>query len=195
MTSAISPSAEHATVELEELSSRDPRRALINVREKMVALPQLYTLDLETGREACRHELRASTSPSPPITTCAAHRGQAHERGRWARHPARRPGREVGAARSRSAPTTPPRCRRPATRRSAASIAPTAARTSTTAAAATPSRWSTTICDSCEGADRPDPRVDIGGVLYHPTEHRPQAYATNWTSNTWNALDPAIEPT
>ena len=43
---------EHATVELEELSSRDPRRALISVREKMVALPQLYTLDLETGEKS-----------------------------------------------------------------------------------------------------------------------------------------------
>src|SRR6185503_6672004 len=42
---------EHATVELEELSSSDPRRALISVRAKMVALPQLWTLDLETGEQ------------------------------------------------------------------------------------------------------------------------------------------------
>ena len=37
-----------------------------------------------------------------------------------------------------------------------------------------------------------DERVDIGGVLYHPTEHRAQAYATNWTRKRWNAIDPAI---
>ncbi len=37
-----------------------------------------------------------------------------------------------------------------------------------------------------------DPRVDIGGVLFHPTEHRPQAYATEWTKREWHALDPAI---
>jgi len=38
-----------------------------------------------------------------------------------------------------------------------------------------------------------DERVDIGGVLYHPTSHRVQAYATNWTRNRWHALDDEIK--
>ena len=37
-----------------------------------------------------------------------------------------------------------------------------------------------------------DSRVDIGGVLYHPTTHRPQAYATNFTRNSWHVLDETI---
>ncbi|MEE2777635.1 MAG: prolyl oligopeptidase family serine peptidase, partial [Acidobacteriota bacterium] len=37
-----------------------------------------------------------------------------------------------------------------------------------------------------------DPRVDIGGVLYHPTRSTPQAYATNWTRTEWHALDESI---
>ena len=37
-----------------------------------------------------------------------------------------------------------------------------------------------------------DDRVDVGGVLYHPTEHVPQAYAVNWTRKRWVALDDEI---
>ena len=34
-----------------------------------------------------------------------------------------------------------------------------------------------------------DERVDVGGVLYHPTEHVAQAYAVNWTRKRWVAID------
>jgi dipeptidyl aminopeptidase/acylaminoacyl peptidase len=37
-----------------------------------------------------------------------------------------------------------------------------------------------------------DSRVDIGGVLYHPTEHRPQAFSTVWTRRSWHVIDDAI---
>ncbi len=37
-----------------------------------------------------------------------------------------------------------------------------------------------------------DERVDVGGVLYHPTEHVPQAYAVNWTRKRWVAIDDDI---
>ena len=37
-----------------------------------------------------------------------------------------------------------------------------------------------------------DKKVDIGGVMYHPSEHRAQAYATDWTRKTWNILDDDI---
>ncbi|HIF91761.1 MAG TPA: S9 family peptidase [Myxococcales bacterium] len=37
-----------------------------------------------------------------------------------------------------------------------------------------------------------DERVDIGGVLYHLTDGRPQAYATVWKRRRWNVLDEAI---
>lgn len=37
-----------------------------------------------------------------------------------------------------------------------------------------------------------DDRVDIGGVLYHPISHEPQAYATNWTRTRWHPIDPSI---
>ncbi len=37
-----------------------------------------------------------------------------------------------------------------------------------------------------------DERVDIGGVLYHPVDGNVQAYATNWTRNTWIAVDEGI---
>jgi len=39
-----------------------------------------------------------------------------------------------------------------------------------------------------------DPRVDIGGVLYHPKTFAPQAYALNWIRTRWHALDEAIQP-
>lgn len=38
-----------------------------------------------------------------------------------------------------------------------------------------------------------DERVDIGGVLYHPADHIPQAYAVNWTLQQWVAIDQSIE--
>ena len=34
-----------------------------------------------------------------------------------------------------------------------------------------------------------DDRVDIGGVMFHPTTFEIQAYATNWARLTWHALD------
>lgn len=37
-----------------------------------------------------------------------------------------------------------------------------------------------------------DDRVDIGGVIYHPTKATVQAYATNWTETEWTAIDPEI---
>ena len=39
-----------------------------------------------------------------------------------------------------------------------------------------------------------DDRVDIGGVIYHPTKATVQAYATNWTETEWTAIDPEIAP-
>lgn len=39
-----------------------------------------------------------------------------------------------------------------------------------------------------------DDRVDIGGVIYHPTKATVQAYATNWTETEWTAIDPKIAP-
>ncbi len=37
-----------------------------------------------------------------------------------------------------------------------------------------------------------DPRTDPAGVLYHPSEHRPQAWATAFDRQRWIALDPEI---
>ena len=37
-----------------------------------------------------------------------------------------------------------------------------------------------------------DDRVDIGGVIYHPTKATVQAYATNWIETEWTAIDPEI---
>lgn len=37
-----------------------------------------------------------------------------------------------------------------------------------------------------------DERVDIGGVIYHPVDSSVQGYATNWTHNTWTAIDESI---
>ena len=37
-----------------------------------------------------------------------------------------------------------------------------------------------------------DDRVDIGGVIYHPTKATVQAYATNWTETEWTTIDPEI---
>ncbi|HJM84597.1 MAG TPA: S9 family peptidase [Candidatus Marinimicrobia bacterium] len=37
-----------------------------------------------------------------------------------------------------------------------------------------------------------DENVDIGGVLYDPSSHKPQAYAVNWTMKHWVAIDPLI---
>ncbi|MBW2370071.1 MAG: S9 family peptidase, partial [Deltaproteobacteria bacterium] len=37
-----------------------------------------------------------------------------------------------------------------------------------------------------------DLRVDIGGVMYHPSKHKVQAYATNWTRKTWHVIDDDI---
>jgi dipeptidyl aminopeptidase/acylaminoacyl peptidase len=39
-----------------------------------------------------------------------------------------------------------------------------------------------------------DERVDIGGVLYHPVDGSVQGYATNWTRNSWTAIDENIIP-
>ena len=35
-------------------------------------------------------------------------------------------------------------------------------------------------------------RVDIGGVLYHPSEHRVQAYAVDWTRREWRVVDDRV---
>lgn len=37
-----------------------------------------------------------------------------------------------------------------------------------------------------------DPRVDIGGVMYHPVNGAVQAYATNWTRNSWHLVDEGL---
>ncbi len=37
-----------------------------------------------------------------------------------------------------------------------------------------------------------DPRADLAAVLFHPTRHEPQAYATLWTRLEWHALDPEL---
>jgi len=37
-----------------------------------------------------------------------------------------------------------------------------------------------------------DPRVDIGGVMIHPTEKTLQAYATSYERQVWQALDDAV---
>jgi dipeptidyl aminopeptidase/acylaminoacyl peptidase len=37
-----------------------------------------------------------------------------------------------------------------------------------------------------------DARVDIGGVMLHPTERTVQAYATNYLRNEWHPLDEAV---
>ena len=39
-----------------------------------------------------------------------------------------------------------------------------------------------------------DDRVDIGGVIYHPTKATVQAYATNWTETEWTAIGSEIAP-
>jgi dipeptidyl aminopeptidase/acylaminoacyl peptidase len=184
---------EHATVELEELSTRDPRRALISVREKMVALPQLHTLDLESGEKslvAANSEFLAFTAdhdlrPRTAVKLNAA--GgldilRAADAGKW--EPLFTVGTDDTAALSATGYQKIGRFDRD-NRRSYFYD----------------SRGRDTIAlvdyDFETGkleVIASDPRVDIGGVLYHPTEHRPQAYAANWTSNTWNALDPAIAP-
>lgn len=49
--------------------------------------------------------------------------------------------------------------------------------------------------DLSSGASRvlaEDARVDIGGLMVHPTEKTPQAYATEWTRLEWHALDPSV---
>ena len=38
-----------------------------------------------------------------------------------------------------------------------------------------------------------DPRVDVGGIMRHPTEKHPQAVAFTYTRRRWEVLDPAIE--
>ncbi len=38
-----------------------------------------------------------------------------------------------------------------------------------------------------------DAKVDIGGVLYHPTSNQPQAVAVNWTRTSWQVLDEAVQ--
>ncbi len=38
-----------------------------------------------------------------------------------------------------------------------------------------------------------DERVDVGGVLFHPTTVVPEAYATNWTRTRWTALEESLE--
>ena len=182
-----------ATVALEELSTKDPRRALISVREKMVALPQLYTLDLDTGEKAlvagndefvaftADHDLRARTA-----VKLGAQGGldifEATGDGKW--KPLFSVTDEDTAALSATGYQKIGRFDRDNRRsyfydsRGRDTIALVA--------------WDfeTGTLETLAADDR----VDIGGVLYHPTEHRPQAYATNWTSNTWTALDPAIAP-
>jgi dipeptidyl aminopeptidase/acylaminoacyl peptidase len=37
-----------------------------------------------------------------------------------------------------------------------------------------------------------DPRVDIGGVMYHPVTSEVQGYATNWTRLSWHVIDDSI---
>lgn len=37
-----------------------------------------------------------------------------------------------------------------------------------------------------------DNHVDIGGVIYHPVDYTVQGYATNWTRNSWTAVDDAV---
>lgn len=39
-----------------------------------------------------------------------------------------------------------------------------------------------------------DPKVDVGGVLVHPTEKNIQAVALDYERQTWKVLDPAIQP-
>ena len=34
-----------------------------------------------------------------------------------------------------------------------------------------------------------DKKTDIGGVMYHPSQHTVQAYAKNWTRKTWKVID------
>ena len=35
---------------------------------------------------------------------------------------------------------------------------------------------------------------DIAGVLYHPSTHALQAFATMWTRTAWHAVDASIAP-
>lgn len=37
-----------------------------------------------------------------------------------------------------------------------------------------------------------NPESDLAGVLYHPTTHQLQAYATMWTRTIWHPLDPSV---
>lgn len=37
-----------------------------------------------------------------------------------------------------------------------------------------------------------DERVDLGGVLYHPTDNLPEAFATNWTRTEWHSIGASI---
>jgi dipeptidyl aminopeptidase/acylaminoacyl peptidase len=205
---------DRATVELEELSTRDPRRALISVREKMVALPQLWMLDLETGEKTLvlkNDEFLAFTVDHDLVPRTAVKLAASG-------------GFEILRAAGGGKPGTPGtptggQPRTPGTRMGQWQPWFTVGSDDTPALSATgfqkigrfdrdnrrsffyDSRGRDTTAlvaydfetDQLEvlASDR---RVDIGGVLYHPTEHRPQAYATNWTSNTWHALDPAIAP-
>ena len=161
-----------ATVELEELSSRDPRRALISVREKMVALPQLYTLDLETGEKslvAANSEFLAFTADHDlrPRTAVKlnAEGGldilRAAGGGKW--EPLFSVGTDDTAALSATGYQKIGRFDRDNRR----SFFYDSRGRDTAALVA----WN---FDSGElEIIASDPRVDIGGVLYHPTEHRP----------------------
>jgi dipeptidyl aminopeptidase/acylaminoacyl peptidase len=37
-----------------------------------------------------------------------------------------------------------------------------------------------------------DPRIDIGGVMYHPVDSTVQGYATNWTRVVWHVIDDSV---
>ena len=38
-----------------------------------------------------------------------------------------------------------------------------------------------------------DDRVDLGGILFHPRTNEPLAYATNWIRTSWHAIDDSIQ--
>jgi len=38
-----------------------------------------------------------------------------------------------------------------------------------------------------------DERVDLAGILYHPTTNEPLAYATNWTRTSWHAINESVQ--
>jgi dipeptidyl aminopeptidase/acylaminoacyl peptidase len=37
-----------------------------------------------------------------------------------------------------------------------------------------------------------DPRVDLAGILYDPATNAPLAHAVNWTRTSWHAIDPSL---